>query len=155
MRQAIDHYLAMRQAAGFDLVNAEYLLRSFARVAAERGETHVRATRLVPLHDTMQAGLDRYLTCRQHMMSNTEHVFVTDDGCPLRYREVYPTFQTVLKLAGLLVVSGHRPRLHELRHICGSSTGGQSGWSATHRSTHGGVGDVHWSRQHQRHLTDI
>lgn len=44
MRPAVDRYLALRHAAGFDLVNAEYLLRSFARVAAERGETHVRAT---------------------------------------------------------------------------------------------------------------
>ena len=43
MRQAVDRYLAMRQAAGFDLVNAEYLLRSFACAAAKRGETHVRA----------------------------------------------------------------------------------------------------------------
>src|SRR5712692_5706161 len=43
MRQAVDRYLAMRQAAGFDLVNAEYLLRSFARAAEERGESHVRA----------------------------------------------------------------------------------------------------------------
>ena len=42
MRQAVDRYLAMRQAAGFDLVNAEYLLRSFACAAAKRGETHVR-----------------------------------------------------------------------------------------------------------------
>ena len=38
MRQAVDRYLAMRQAAGFDLVNAAYLLRSFARAATERGE---------------------------------------------------------------------------------------------------------------------
>ncbi len=238
MRPAVDRYLALRHAAGFDLVNAEYLLRSFARVAAERGETHVRATtaiewarrgpsvaqrdarlnticrfarfmraedgrhdvppsnhfgshkarrvphiysraeitrlidaarqldpsgrshpdtyvtliallsatglrisealslqvsdvtprglvirktkfkktRLVPLHDTTQAGLDRYLTRRRHATSNGEHVFLTDDGRPLRYREVYPTFRTLLKTAGLVSGSGHRPRLHELRH---------------------------------------
>ena len=236
MRQAVDRYLAMRQAAGFDLVNAAYLLRSFANASAERGETHVRAataiewasrgpsvaqrderlktigrfaryvqpedgrhdvppvkpfgthkirrvphiysrgditrlldaarqlgpperlhphtyttliallaatglrisealslqltdvtprgllirktkfqkTRLVPLHDTTQAGLDRYLTARRQV--NGEHVFVTDDGRPLRYREVYPTFHTLVKLAGLVVGNGHRPRLHELRH---------------------------------------
>jgi len=237
MRQAVDRYLAMRQAAGFDLGNAAFLLHSFARAAAERGETHVRAataiewasrgpsvaqrdarlkmicrfalyvrsedgrhdvpparhfwthkirrvphiysrdeitrlidaarqlgpperlyphtyatllallaatglrisealslqltdmtpsglvirktkfqkTRLVPLHDTTQAGLDRYLTGRRHVISNG-HVFVTDDGRPLRYRQVYLTFQRLVKFAGLVVVSGHRPRLHELRH---------------------------------------
>src|SRR2546425_10877704 len=43
MRHAVDRYLAMRQAAGFALVNAAFLLHSFARAAAERGETHVRA----------------------------------------------------------------------------------------------------------------
>ena len=223
MTQAVDRYLAMRQAAGFDLVNAAYLLRSFAHMAAERGDTHVRAataiewasrgptvaqrdarlkticrfaryvqpedgrhdvppvkhfgthkirrvphiyspaditrllaaarqlgpperlhphtyatliallaatgmrisealslqltdvtprglvirktkfqkTRLVPLHDTTQAGLERYLTCRRHAMPHDEHVFVTDDGRPLRYQAVYPTFQTLVKLAGL------------------------------------------------------
>jgi integrase len=228
----------MRHAAGFDLVNAEYLLRSFAREAAERSETHVRAataiewasrgpsvaqrdarlkticrfaryvrsedarheipparhfgahqirrvphiysraeitrlidaaeqlsppdglhrqtyatliallaatglrisealflrltdvtpyglvirktkfqkTRLVPLHETTQAGLDRYLTDRRHVISTGEHVFVTDDGRPLRYREVYPTFQRLVQCAGLVGVSGGRLRLHELRH---------------------------------------
>lgn len=238
MRHAVDRYLAMRHAAGFDLVNAEYLLRSFARAAAERGETYVRAataiewasrgpsveqrnarlrticrfaqyvraedarhdvppakhfgrhhvrrvphiyspaeiarlinatrqlgspdqlrpctyatliallvatglrisealslqltdvtprgvvirktkfqkTRLVPLHDTTHAGLDRYLTRRRQVISNGEHVFVTDDGRPLRYREVYPTFQMLVKFAGLVGVRGDRLRLHELRH---------------------------------------
>jgi integrase/recombinase XerD len=75
-------------------------------------KTKFQKTRLVPLHDTAQAGLDRYLTCRRHVISNGEHVFVTDDGRPLRYREVYPTFQTLVKVAGLVAVSGHRPHLH-------------------------------------------
>jgi integrase len=83
-------------------------------------KTKFQKTRLVPLHDTAQAGLDRYLTCRRHVISNGEHVFVTDDGRPLRYREVYPTFQTLVKFAGLVAVSGHRPRLHELRQHAGS-----------------------------------
>jgi len=238
MRQAVDRYLAMRRAVGFDLVNTEYLLRSFARAAAERGETHVRTataiewasrgpsveqrnarlrtvcrfaqyvrpedarhelpptkhfgrhhirrvphiysradierlidatrqlgppdrlrprtyatliallvstglrisealslrladvtprglvirktkfqkTRLVPLHETTQAGLGRYLTGRRDVISSSEHVFVTDDGRPLRYREVYPTFQMLVKFAGLEIVTGNRLRLHELRH---------------------------------------
>ena len=44
MMQAVESYLAVRHAAGFDLANADYLLRSFARFAAERNETNVRAT---------------------------------------------------------------------------------------------------------------
>ena len=42
MIQAVENYLALRRAAGFELVNADYLLHSFARFAAERRETHVR-----------------------------------------------------------------------------------------------------------------
>jgi integrase len=38
---AIDHYLAVRRAAGFQLKVQEGLLRHFARYAAERGQTHV------------------------------------------------------------------------------------------------------------------
>jgi integrase/recombinase XerD len=42
MIQAVETYLAMRRAAGFELLNADYLLHSFARFAAERHETNVR-----------------------------------------------------------------------------------------------------------------
>lgn len=42
MMTAVDSYLAVRRAAGFDLSGQEYLLRSFARFAAKNGETYVR-----------------------------------------------------------------------------------------------------------------
>ncbi len=238
MMQAVERYLAVRHTAGFDLTNAEYLLRSFARVAAERRETTVRAataidwasqsssvaqrderlktvcrfaryvraednrhdipspdhfgyhkirriphiyspteitrlidaalhlepsdtlqphtyatligllvatglrvsealslqcsdvtpsglvirhtkfqkTRLVPLHDTVVAALDRYLTRRRRARSSGEDVFMTDAGRPLRYPAVYRTFQKLVKLADLAPSSGRRPRLHEMRH---------------------------------------
>ena len=41
MRQAIEAYLAVRRTSGFELKNDEYLLHSYARFAAERGEPHV------------------------------------------------------------------------------------------------------------------
>lgn len=44
MRPAVDAYLAVRRATGFKLSNDEYLLRSFARFADERGEAHIRTT---------------------------------------------------------------------------------------------------------------
>jgi integrase/recombinase XerD len=47
MMAAVEAYLALRRTAGFAMSNAEYLLRSFARFAAARGERHVRATTLV------------------------------------------------------------------------------------------------------------
>jgi integrase len=40
----VDHYLASRRAAGFALEPIEGYLRSFARFATQRGETHVVAT---------------------------------------------------------------------------------------------------------------
>ena len=233
---AVESYLAARHAAGFDLANADYLLRSFARFAAERNETIVRATtaiewasqssslaqrderlktvcrfaryiraedsrhevppadhfgyrktrrvphiyssaeinrlidaalrlpgvlqpqtyatligllaatglrisealslqfsdvtpdgllirktkfqktRLVPVHETTEAGLDRYLTRRRQVRSNREEVFITDDGQPLRYGQVHRTFQKLLKTANLSTSGGDRPHLHDTRH---------------------------------------
>lgn len=40
---SIDAFLALRRAVGFKLETEEYLLHAFARWAADRGETHVRA----------------------------------------------------------------------------------------------------------------
>jgi integrase len=42
MLTAIEAYLALRRATGFAMLNAEYLLRSFAAFAAERGQSHVQ-----------------------------------------------------------------------------------------------------------------
>jgi hypothetical protein len=36
MISAVERYLTVRRAAGFELKNADYLLRSFARLAAEQ-----------------------------------------------------------------------------------------------------------------------
>lgn len=44
MMEAIDTYLAMRRATGFTLSTQEYLLRSFARFAADRQEAYIRST---------------------------------------------------------------------------------------------------------------
>ena len=41
MLKAIEAYLAFRRATGFAMLNAEYLLKSFAAFATERGQTHV------------------------------------------------------------------------------------------------------------------
>ena len=43
MLKAIEAYLDLRRATGFAMSNAEYLLKSFAAFAAERGQTHVHA----------------------------------------------------------------------------------------------------------------
>ena len=239
MRQAIEAYLAVRRTSGFELANDDYLLHSFARFAAERGESRVCAptavawaaqstsvvqrdvrlktvcrfarfvrledkghelpparcfachktrrlpylytdtelerlieaalqlgppgalrpdtyatliallsatglrisealdlrfgdvssdsllireskfhkSRLVPLHETVALGLERYFKRRRQFGTDHDRVFITDLGQPLSYAAVYPTFQKLLRAAKLWPAPGKpRPHLHDLRH---------------------------------------
>ena len=43
MLHAVETYLTLRRATGFAMLNAEYLLKSFAAFATERGQPHVHA----------------------------------------------------------------------------------------------------------------
>jgi len=79
-------------------------------------KTKFQKTRLVPLHDTARLAIDRYLQRRRRIRSNRTHVFIHNDGRPLRYRDVQATFLKMLKMSDLVSVTGRRPRLHELRH---------------------------------------
>ncbi len=47
MMTAIDKYLDLRRGAGFVLSNAQYLLRSFAKFAAERRERQIRTATVI------------------------------------------------------------------------------------------------------------
>ena len=78
-------------------------------------ETKFRKTRLVPLHDTAVAGLQRYLACRRPC-SETDPVFVDAGGLPLRYIAVKETFDRLIGRAGIVPMAKRRPRLHDLRH---------------------------------------
>jgi len=78
-------------------------------------ETKFRKTRLVPLHDTAAAGLQRYLAGRRPC-SEADPVFVDARGLPLRYIAVKETFDSLVDRAGIVLVAKRRPRLHELRH---------------------------------------
>ncbi|MFZ0017078.1 MAG: tyrosine-type recombinase/integrase, partial [Acetobacteraceae bacterium] len=78
-------------------------------------ETKFRKTRLVPLHDTAVAGLQRYLA-RRRPCSETDLVFVDAGGLPLRYIAVKETFDRLVGRAGIVPVAKRRPRLHDLRH---------------------------------------
>jgi integrase/recombinase XerD len=91
-------------------------------------ETKFRKTRLVALHDTATAGLRRYLDHRGPGSKN-DPVFIDTRGRQLRYIAVKETFDVLVNKAGIKSRSGHRPRLHDLRHtfavraLQGSSTG--------------------------------
>jgi integrase/recombinase XerD len=78
-------------------------------------ETKFRKTRLVPLHDTAAAGLERYLAHRQPR-SHDDPVFVDGRGLALRYIAVKEIFDRLIGRAGVRSRTARRPRLHDLRH---------------------------------------
>ena len=78
-------------------------------------ETKFRKTRLVSLHDTAVAGMERYLV-RRRPRSHDDPVFVDERGLALRYIAVKETFDRLIGRAGVRSRTASRPRLHDLRH---------------------------------------
>jgi integrase/recombinase XerD len=80
-------------------------------------QTKFRKSRLVPLHVTTSAGLERYLRRRRCWIGEDDPLFVTDSGHPLPYPTVHQTFIKLLTTARIEPLpGGRRPRLHDLRH---------------------------------------
>ena len=63
--------------------------------------TKFRKSRLVPLHETAQAGLERYLKLRRPYAPFDDHVFVSLRRKPLLHRDVDTAFQTAIDKIGL------------------------------------------------------
>ena len=103
---------------------SEALGLRFADVTADGlliRKTKFGKSRLVPLHDSAAAGLQRYLMRRRQHPADGDHVFIGKHGRPLPYHAVQSTFLTLLRTAGLWPArGGHRPRLHDLRHYSGN-----------------------------------
>jgi len=79
--------------------------------------TKFRKSRLVPLHDTARAGLERYLQQRRPYAPCDDHVFISLRRKPLRSADVDTAFRTVVTQMGLPHGRGqHRPTPHSLRH---------------------------------------
>jgi integrase len=78
-------------------------------------ETKFRKTRLVPLHDTAAAGLERYLA-RRRPRSHDDPVFIDERGPALRYIAVKETFDRLIGRVGVQSRTARHPRLHDLRH---------------------------------------
>jgi integrase/recombinase XerD len=82
----------------------------------------IRATkfyksRLVPLHETARAGLERYLQQRRPYAPFDDHVFISLRRKPLLIADVDVAFRTVAAKMGLPCGRGrHRPTPHSLRH---------------------------------------
>ena len=80
-------------------------------------KTKFRKSRLVPLHPTARAGLDRYLAQRQQFTARDRSVFVSLWGTGLRYATACATFLHIARSAGVRARPGLPvPRLHDARH---------------------------------------
>jgi integrase len=80
-------------------------------------ETKFHKSRILPLHPSAQAGLERYLQRRRCVGATDDHLFISLRGGPLQYPTVLETFLQAVRALGLHPGSGQRgPRLHDLRH---------------------------------------
>lgn len=76
-----------------------------------------RKSRLVPLHPTTQAALDRYLELRRPYAPFDDHVFISLRRKPLLITDAEAAFRTVVAQMGLPVGGRQRrPTPHCLRH---------------------------------------
>lgn len=79
--------------------------------------TKFNKSRLVPLHETARAGLERYLQQRRSYAPNDDHVFVSLRRKPLLIQDVETAFRTTVDAMGLPRGRGRdRPTPHSLRH---------------------------------------
>jgi len=79
--------------------------------------TKFRKSRLVPVHETARAGLERYLRQRRPYAPLNDHVFVSLRRKPLLPADVDTAFRTAAKHIGLPHGRGRaRPTPHSLRH---------------------------------------
>jgi integrase/recombinase XerD len=79
--------------------------------------TKYHKSRLIALHPTTLAGLQRYLRRRRHVAGTDDHLFVSLRRKALNYHTVVATFLQVVRAIGLHPGVGQRgPRLHDLRH---------------------------------------
>jgi integrase/recombinase XerD len=79
--------------------------------------TKFRKSRLVPLHETARAGLERYLKQRRPYAPFDDHVFISLRRKPLLIEDVGRAFRTVAEKMNLPCGRGkRRPTPHSLRH---------------------------------------
>ncbi len=80
-------------------------------------KTKFQKSRILPLHPSAQAGLERYLQQRRRVGATDDHLFISLRGGPLQYPTAVETFLQAVRALGLHPGPGQRgPRLHDLRH---------------------------------------
>lgn len=76
-----------------------------------------RKSRLVPLHETTQAGLEQYLKRRRAFTALDDHLFVSLRRRPLLLHDAETAFHDIIEKIGLPRGEGlPRPTIHSLRH---------------------------------------
>jgi len=80
-------------------------------------ETKFHKTRLVPLHETTTAALERYIARRRLVATDKNYLVISLRGNRLCYQSVCKFFHSCLLTAGIQR-EAHRPkpRLHSFRH---------------------------------------
>lgn len=79
--------------------------------------TKFKKDRLVPLHASTRAALERYLAVRSKMASVDPALFLSPVGTGPKYPTVIAVFLSLARRLGLRAPPGQRgPRLHDLRH---------------------------------------
>lgn len=79
--------------------------------------TKFNKTRLVPLHETARAGLERYLERRRALGRSTKALFLNWHGKRFGRRGFGMVFRRICKAAGIERPTGQQqPRVHDIRH---------------------------------------
>ena len=137
MLNAIETYLGLRRATGFAMLNAEYLLKSFAAFAAERGQTHVKTQTAidwaalgpsVAQRDARLKALCRFV--RHVQVENTKHELPPANHFGARKRRRTPHIYTADEIGRLIEAAlrlrpmgGLRPHTHATLIALLSATG--------------------------------
>jgi integrase/recombinase XerD len=85
------------------------------------GILHIREakfgkSRLVPLHPTVQAALERYLVLRRDFVGLVDSLFLSARGRRLSYPVANKAFRDIIRLADIAPGRPRQPRIHDLRH---------------------------------------
>lgn len=81
-------------------------------------DTKFKKSRLVPLHQTVQLGLEKYLVHRNDFPTDDQHIFISISGKGLVHSAVQWIFVKIIKKIGMDPAprGWRRPRIHDLRH---------------------------------------
>ncbi len=80
-------------------------------------QTKFHKNRLIPVHPTTHAALERYLALRQRRATFDDHVFISQHRRGFSYAAVNKTFDALCRAAALPRQPwGRKVRMHDLRH---------------------------------------